>query len=126
MKFTPEVVSAALINILRERQLRSGMCIGMETLWQAWQGTGLRKSDLPLALREVEQAGFVHVRGQESLADVELSADGAELLVPRRRPNAAVQAWMDDVDLYRISQRARENRADGHRRAGDKSGSAFG
>ena len=119
MNFRSDVIATALIHILRERQLCRGMCMDMEQLRRAWNSTGLRSSDLAVALRDIEAAGIVEVRGQDCDGHVSLTGRGADLLFPQVRPEMALQTWMDDMVLYRIRQRARGGHGGESRRASD-------
>lgn len=120
MNFRSDVIATALIHILRERQLCQGMCMDLEQLRRAWDGTGLRSSDLAAALRDIEAAGIVDVRNQDGDGYVSLTGRGADLLFPQVRPEVALQTWMDDMVLYRIRQRARGGAGGESRRASDR------
>lgn len=125
MNVTPDIISRALFHILRQRQICEGVCIGMETMQQAWQGTGLRTSDLQCCLRDLEDAGIINVCLFEPRAYIELTKNGADRLSANASPDAAEQSWMDDVVLYRIRQRARSNFVYEHRRTTDSIDSTY-
>lgn len=124
MNITESIIATALTGILRQRQLRPGMCIGMDTLHQAWQGTGLRSSDLQQALRDLERADLIKASPAQARGYVELTRRGAEQLFSAA---AEASSWDDDVALYRIRQRLRGQRAERqHRRTGDNDSAACG
>jgi hypothetical protein len=120
MNFKTDLIATALIHILRERQLCQGMCLDLEQLRRAWSGTGLRSSDLAVALRDLEAAGLMEVRGGECDGYVSLTRRGADMLFPQVRPEVALQTWMDDMVLYRIRLRARCGSGGQTRRASDQ------
>ena len=126
MNVTSEVISTALMQILRQRRIGQGMCIGLETIRQDWRSTGLRESDLQLGLRNLEDAGAINVCPFEPRAYVELTGSGAKRLLPEALPDVADRSYVDEVVLYRIRQRDRSAFAYEHRRASDGFDRSYG
>lgn len=117
MKVTPNLIHTAMIRLLRERQLYCGR-IGLETLRQAWEATGLRASDLMPCLRSIEIAGIIRLHGDSFGGNIELTRHGAEVL-NASTGGGVEQDWFDDIALYRIRQRSLIDTSNGQRRITD-------
>lgn len=118
MKVTSQLISTALIRLLRDRHPHRGTCIGLDTLRQAWNATGLRARDLVPALQLAETAGIVRLHGDSFGGRVELTGHGAEVINSPADP-AIEQDWIDDITLNRIRQRSLSAKPQPHRRATD-------
>lgn len=118
MNVTPDLISAALLKLLRDRHPHRGGCIALETLRQAWNATGLRASDLDPCLRQAEAAQLIRLHHDNRGGYAELTGRGAEVLYAPVDPGND-REWNDDVVLHRIRQRGPAGSPPSHRRNTD-------
>lgn len=118
MKVTADLISTAMIKLLRDRHPPRGGCIGLDTLREAWNTTGLRASDLDQCLRQAAAAGIIRLHDDSFGGRLELTERGAQVLYAPIDPGND-QDWNDDVALHRIRQRGLVGSASSHRRDSD-------
>lgn len=112
---------AAIIRLLREQELRPGGRLEVRTLQRLWAQTGLRKSDLPQGLIEVELAGIVRVGVSGRQRHVELTDAGEALIYDRLRAESPLRLWLEQLKLKHRIRRGKPAAAPGvARRAVDR------
>ena len=104
MNVRPSTRMRALLRIYRELRKPRGSALALATLEREWRKTGLRRSDLEAALRELLQQKMLQQRAQTATAAYELTYLG-ECAVRSLRLSSGLEALRDWMTLRQARRR---------------------
>ena len=104
MNVRPSTRMRALLRIYRELRKPRGSALALATLEREWRKTGLRRSDLEAALRELLQQKMLQQRAQAATDAYELTYLG-ECAVRSLRLNTGLEALRDWMTLRQARRR---------------------
>lgn len=120
MSFDPDISVIALVQILQRLRFERTLRVDMPSLEKAWLTTGLRQSDLPVSINDLETAGFIAVRGEGSAMYLVPGECSGERLKSGSAPDFEHLSWMKGASLYWIKLRKRRKDVGVRRRRTDQ------
>ena len=107
MSFDPDISVMALVQVLQRLRFVQTLRVDMPSLERAWLSTGLRQSDLPVSIKDLETAGFITVCDEGAGMYLVPGARHAHRRKREPPPDFEHLSWMDGATLYWIKLRRR-------------------